>query len=115
MGLLEYSSNNSGGDWWLKDQHWQALEAKDWNVEWVKDDKDRIFTDKDGVRFLGALATRASKTFEDPEEGIEEWETITGENAKSLGCNCCGPPHTFSWEDGDDHRYFSPHAEYGEW
>ncbi len=23
---IEYSSNNSGGDWWLKDEDWFALE-----------------------------------------------------------------------------------------
>jgi hypothetical protein len=31
---VEYSANNSGGSWWLKDQHWLALEAAGWTVEW---------------------------------------------------------------------------------
>ena len=32
--LVEYSSNNSGGDWWLKDEHWLALEKAGWLVAW---------------------------------------------------------------------------------
>lgn len=31
---VEYSSNNSGGYWWLKDEHWLALEAAGWEVSW---------------------------------------------------------------------------------
>ena len=31
---VEYSSNNSGGGWWLKDEDWKALEAAGWKVEW---------------------------------------------------------------------------------
>lgn len=32
--LVEYSSNNSGGRWWLKDKDWLALEKAGWTVEW---------------------------------------------------------------------------------
>lgn len=28
MGTIEYSSNNSGGNWWLSDQNWKDLEAE---------------------------------------------------------------------------------------
>lgn len=31
---VEYSSNNSGGGWWLTDKHWQKLEKAGWEVEW---------------------------------------------------------------------------------
>lgn len=31
---IEYSTNNSGGDWWLKDKDWKALEAAGWSVVW---------------------------------------------------------------------------------
>jgi hypothetical protein len=31
---VEYSSNNSGGSWWLKTEDWKALEDAGWNVEW---------------------------------------------------------------------------------
>jgi hypothetical protein len=32
--IIEYSSNNSGGPWWLKDEDWKALEAAGWHVMW---------------------------------------------------------------------------------
>lgn len=113
-GKLEYHSNNSGGDWWLDDNDWQALEAGGWHVEWVKDQDDRVF--RDGDRFLGALATDASKRFDSKREGIEEWERLTGESAASLGCGCCGPPHTFTWiGDDGEYDYIYPDAPlYGE-
>lgn len=31
---IEYSSNNSGGRWWLKDEDWKALEDAGWEVIW---------------------------------------------------------------------------------
>jgi hypothetical protein len=34
---VEYSSNNSGGYWWLKDKDWQALEDAGWYVHWGRD------------------------------------------------------------------------------
>lgn len=95
---IKYSSNNSGGYWWLKDEDWHALEKAGWDVEWAKDEKDGLgYLDSDG-RWLGALAKRASKNFETPRDAILEFEEITGEDASSEGCNCCGPPHSFSWE-----------------
>jgi hypothetical protein len=34
-GWLHYEANNSGGEWWLKDEDWQALEDAGWVVHWV--------------------------------------------------------------------------------
>jgi hypothetical protein len=48
---IEYSSNNSGGSWWLSDDDWKKLEDAGWVVEWENE------------RWLGALAKRASKDF----------------------------------------------------
>lgn len=31
---VRYSANNSGGSWWLTDDHWLALEKAGWVVEW---------------------------------------------------------------------------------
>lgn len=31
---VEYSSNNSGGSWWLSDDNWRALEEAGWTVEY---------------------------------------------------------------------------------
>lgn len=105
--VIRYRSNNSGGRWWLTDDHWKALEAAGWKVEWVANEKDRLFVSDNG-RFLGALATEASKEFESPEEGMREFERITGQDVMDEGCNCCGAPHCFSWETAiGEHRYVS--------
>jgi hypothetical protein len=95
MVTVKYSANNSGGYWWLEDDDWKNLEAAGWNVEWEKE------------RWLGALAKGASKEFPDAETGIREWEEITGGNSAAEGCNCCGPPHSFSYEDENGEYHYS--------
>ena len=96
MGTLEYDSNNSGGSWWLSDENWFDLEEAGWKVNWKKDELDPLFRHsiRDG-RWLGALATSASKEFNSEREGIAEWERITGQSERDNGCECCGPPHRF--------------------
>lgn len=86
MVTVRYSSNNSGGNWWLEDKDWKALEAAGWKVEW-----------REGRR-LDALATEASKDFPDLGSAIREFEQITNQDASDEGCNCCGAPHCFSTE-----------------
>lgn len=34
MGWINYISNNSGGNWWLKDKDWEKLESMGWTVHW---------------------------------------------------------------------------------
>ncbi len=102
-GTLEYSSNNSGGDWWLTDENWFAMEEAGWNVEWMKDHEYWKEMTRDG-RWLGALATKASiavSSKADAEEKIREWERLTGQNADDKGCECCGQPHYFVLEKSD--------------
>lgn len=99
-GTLEYDSNNSGGSWWLNDDDWKNLEQAGWEVAWRKDMEDQFGMSPDG-RFLGALATTASKEFNTAGEGVEEWEKITGQSSADEGCNCCGQPHNFSWTGAD--------------
>jgi len=111
--LVEYSSNNSGGNWWLKDEHWHALEAAGWKVEWFKDDLFYKNSEsvKENGRWLRALAARAEKEFPSFKEGIAEWEQVTGQDSSVLGCSCCGPPHSFGAEDDKGHfEYYSPEA-----
>ena len=121
--LVEYHSNNSGGDWWLKDKDWKALEKAGWFVVWAgkdfvfKDgnhllDKNGLPTLKDGgsfcskdesgvIRYMGSLARPyAYKHFDSPVDAIKEFEKITGQDVMDEGCNCCGAPHTFSWKGG---------------
>ena len=127
--LVKYDSNNSGGNWWLKDNDWKKLEKKGWNVFWYKDEKhpekpdpdckecggtgkdegashrdDRcmycfynVNADKEDGRFLGALASHATKEFDNIGEALKEFEKITGTDVSDEGCNCCGSPHTFNW------------------
>ncbi len=125
---VKYSSNNSGGSWWLTDKHWKALERAGWKVKWAileqtyTKDGNPIY-DKDGTpklvpmgegnsllgkalmrnaRFLGALATTAYKpNVKSVREAAEDWESITGLSALEAGCACCGQPHNFTlYRDG---------------
>lgn len=110
---LEYSSNNSGGSWWLKDKDWRALERAGWDVEWYADNSDG-FLDRDGERFLGALASHASKqveTTKDANDAVTEFERITGQNVDDEGCNCCGRPHYFTLY-GDNDEYIASFDSY---
>lgn len=102
---VEYSSNNSGGSWWLKDGDWKNLEKEGWRVHWEADrPADAWFSGdvKKTGRWLGALATNACKDFEATSEGdaenkaISEFESITGQDYWSRGCSCCGNPHYMS-------------------
>lgn len=95
---VEYSSNNSGGNWWLDDADWFALEKAGWQVNWSRD-KERF--GKKEERWLGALATSASREGLSMQEAIDEWESVTGQSSDSEGCPCCGPPPSFSSYDDD--------------
>lgn len=88
---VRYHSNNSGGSWWLTDSDWFHLEASGWVVEWFRD--TRHFGK--GDRFLGALASSATRTGLSLEDAIAEFETITGACSTAEGCPCCGQPHEF--------------------
>ena len=103
---VTYTSNNSGGSWWLKDEDWHKLEKAGWQVEWVKDDPF-YKSWKAGERWLGALAKEASKEFDTPRDAMIEFEALTGQQVTDEGCNCCGAPHEFSWGEGDKRDYAS--------
>ena len=109
---VEYNSNNSGGEWWLKDEDWLALEEAGWKVDWVRGHGTRQ-ADEDG-RWLGALATSATREGLSLEEAVAEWERVTGECSTDAGCQCCGQPHNFTLYD-DDGQYLDsgPHLSYG--
>lgn len=85
MKMITYNTNNSGGDWWLSDKDWTSLEKAGWKVKWLED------------RFLGALATEASKEFKNVEDAKEEFAKVTGQDPEANGCDSCGEPHSF-WE-----------------
>jgi hypothetical protein len=124
-GTLHYSSNNSGGSWWLKDEDWQHLEEAGWIVHWfhdvddpshvhVDDPGERRLSDhshgysntlipapQTGQRWLGALAKSAAIQTDDPDQAVLDWERITNQNAAEEGCNCCGEPHYFTFTDAN--------------
>lgn len=94
-----YESNNSGGDWWISDDNWKDLEKAGWTVEWVKDNPNYFSSAvRESGRWLGALATRATKEFYSRPEAIDEFEEITGLCYDTVGCPCCGSPH-YIYED----------------
>lgn len=88
---VDYSSNNSGGTWWLNDKNWFDLEKAGWKVEWIKDDP--FYGGEE--RFLGTLAQRATRFGLTLKKAIKEWERITGLNSEEEGCDTCGQPHYF--------------------
>lgn len=113
---VEYTSNNSGGVWWLSDQNWKDLEIAGWSVQWEsltqnydkegfpefidKPDKFAQRDDDGKYRRLGALAVYAYRpNCSSIKEAGNEWEGITGESALDSGCPCCGQPHRFTLYD----------------
>lgn len=97
---VEYSSNNSGGSWWLSDEDWRALEKAGWKVQWLKDDEFyKPFLTKDG-RYLGCLAKRATlEGVGSLQEAVAAWEAATALSSTDAGCPCCGQPHDFTAYD----------------
>ncbi len=133
---VEYSSNNSGGGWWLDDADWVALEKAGWVVLWggkyfchptygglLDNQGPNLCPDREScqeghvaatsaedaerLRWLGSLAREAYREAPSAEEAIREWERVTGKSASDEGCNCCGPPHNFSWTDDDGQHHYA--------
>lgn len=123
---VTYSSNNSGGGWWLKDKDWKNLEKRGWHIIWgglyfchsrykisekvpekyvecakgTSCNGHRLYESaNEEERWLGALAKEATKDFNSITEAIKEFETVTKQDVTDEGCNCCGAPHTFTWDD----------------
>lgn len=107
---VEYDSNNSGGSWWLDDADWIALEKAGWKVNWSRD-QDRF--GKKEERWLGTLATSASREGLSLRDAVDEWESVTGKCSTDAGCPCCGQPHSFTLYD-DNGKYVDsgPNVEY---
>lgn len=98
-----YSSNNSGGYWWLKDEDWYKLEKSGWVVDWCKDRMKDYETVRETGRWLGALATSAKIQAISVDHARDFWNLCLEYkyNPNDEGCNCCGMPHQFyeSWND----------------
>lgn len=111
---VEYISNNSGGRWWLKDEDWYALEKAGWKVKWIKDnDFYKKLSSVEAGRWLGALATEASRKGLSLRDAVSEWERVTGKSATAAGCPCCGNPHNFMlYNDEGEYVESGPHTSY---
>lgn len=110
---VEYSSNNSGGGWWLSDDDWKALENAGWKVNWVRNQPEGPFHRNGEDRWLGGLARDATLYGATMREAIDSFELATAQSSAALGCNCCGPPHNFSfYGDHGETEYYSPDAPY---
>ena len=64
-----------------------------------------------GGDWMGAAATSAAKVVANSDEAfaaVGEFERITKQRASDEGCNCCGPPHSFTLVDDEGNsKYFS--------
>lgn len=110
---VDYYSNNSGGDWWLDDKDWLALEKAGWEVDWIKNRKDGRSAPDENGRWLGTLATSATRCGLRLREAMEEWECLTGQSSTEAGCPCCGPPHYFTeYTDEDKYVASGPSVSY---
>ena len=131
---VEYSSNNSGGRWWLSDENWKDLEKAGWWVKWgssyfchskysFKDKPEgkpepcessdkcpghRRFDSAEEMtekdRWLGCLAKSATREGLSLRQAVAEWEDVTGMSSTDAGCPCCGTPHSFTEYD-DEGKY----------
>lgn len=104
MGKVKYSSNNSGGSWWLTDDDWFNLEKAGWEIDWYKNKSDDLFMKPGNDRFLGVLASSATREGLSMRMAIAEWEDITHQDSQDEGCRCCGEPHSF-YEIDDEGNY----------
>ena len=117
---VEYSSLNSGGEWWLTDRHWEALEDDGWVVQWGHQNWCSTHNEHNicedlrlpcpGHGLVGSLAEVSEKErwleaaavsaildgVRSVEEAISRWDDAIGFNANEEGCRCCGQPHNFS-------------------
>lgn len=108
LKVYEYSSNNSGGSWWLKKKDWEALEKAGWKVKWgngdytwkngnhVLDEKGYPLYEKSDSEWLGTPAKTAWFKAKTLDEAVSSFEEATSESVDEVGCPCCGEPHSIS-------------------
>jgi hypothetical protein len=98
-GYVEYSSNNSGGSWWVSDRQWFDLESAGWQVAWFAGDTG--YPTSAAGYYLGGLASDAKRTGVTLEEAMAEWQWITALDPCAIPCFSSAPPHSFAEYDAD--------------
>jgi len=101
---VEYSSNNSGGAWWLKDEDWKALEAAGWKVVWGgmyfcprEGEKESVWNQRQRPRYPFECVKAMSK-----------YDEVHG-----LPPSCQGHPQFLRYEDMTEaDRYLGAMAKY---
>ncbi len=99
--IVRFSENNSGGGWWLNgDQYRALLKSGEWGLdragmEYAASDYQRSggthdFDTADVPYFLRDYIVGIFDSYAD---GVASWERLTGEDADTVGCECCGPPY----------------------
>lgn len=102
---VRYNTNNSGGSYWLTSDDWQKLRDAGWRLEdWGNAyyENGNSIADESGlpkVKYEADVynAVGGYKMFNTIQEAISEFEELTGQDVSDEGCNCCGPPHSFTW------------------
>jgi hypothetical protein len=92
------SENNSGGAFWLKKKHYEAMAKAGFDVN----------VDLDKNYWTRGFAITVVAPNEDIAEHIakEKFYDATGFTGDEEGCNCCGQPFYFQVIDGDKTFYW---------
>jgi len=87
---IRYSTNNSGGNYWLSEKNWYELQRAGWEI---------LELTKDEYGYGRTLCHEAFLDCSSVEEAKASFQQATGLNPTTRGCSCCGMPHQFTEED----------------
>lgn len=88
MSYIEMRENNSGGNFWLTKEHYDALFAAGWEGEGINPENRY-----DGRRLINRKLSKRM--------ALAQFEDITGYSPYEEGCGCCGEPFPFYEYDDD--------------
>lgn len=89
MGYIRMRENNSGGDFWLTQEHYEKLFALGWEGEGVDPSN----------RYEGRVLINRTLS---PRMALAQFEDVTGYSPDEEGCGCCGQPFYFVQYDDND-------------